>query len=128
MTIYVHAIMKEQERMAKQLTKLANLFDEQNKVIVSQAIILREMNSKLTVARDDSSSLTTSGIIMDNYDEEIATVAQEIQDQKSKQIASDNALVQELQKQTPFKEREVTEQDIKNLFSGKKWSLNDKNN
>ena len=118
---HVYAIMKEQKRMATQLTKLANLFDEQNKVIVSQAIILREMNSKLTVAKgDDSSSLTTPGINLNNYDEKMATVAQEIQDQKSEQIASDNALAIELQKQTPFKEPEVTDQDIKNLFSGKK--------
>ena len=43
--------------MAEQLTKLANLFDEQNKVIVSQSIILQEINSKLTVTEKHDSSL-----------------------------------------------------------------------
>jgi hypothetical protein len=57
------------------LTKLANLFDEQNKIIVSQSIILQELNSKLTVAEGhDSSSLTTPGISLDNYEEKMATV------------------------------------------------------
>ena len=58
------------------MTKLANLFDEQNKIIVSQSIILQELNSKLTVAEGhDSSSLTTPGISLDNhYEEKMATV------------------------------------------------------
>ena len=62
-----------------------------------------------------------------------ATVKQEIQDRKSKQIASDNDLAKELQEgqestkvdkkvgfRTPFKVQEVTQKEIRALFSGKK--------
>ena len=62
-----------------------------------------------------------------------ATVKQEIQDRKSKQIASDNDLAKELQEgpestkvdkkvgfRTPFKVQEVTPEEIRALFSGKK--------
>ena len=131
---HIYAMMKEQKRMAEQLTKLTNLFDEQNKVIVSQSIMLQEINTKLTVAEGhNSSSLTTPGISLDNYDEKMATVKQEIQDRKSKQIASDNDLAKELQEgqestkvdkkvgfRTPFKVQEVTQKEIRALFSGKK--------
>ena len=138
----------------------------------------------------DSSSSMTSGINLENYEREMAKINQEIQDLKSKQIASDKDLAKELQKQefqappdafqldadeerqaivnqetadikgrmmnadeslareiqrqdqqstnvdqkvglqtrTPFKEHEVTAKDVSTLFSGKKSSLNDKNN
>ena len=131
---HIYAMMKEQKRMAEQLTKLTNLFDEQNKVIVSQSIMLQEINTKLTVAEGhNSSSLTTPGISLDNYDKKMATVKQEIQDRKSKQIASDNDLAKELQEgqestkvdkkvgfRTPFKVQELTSKELSALFSGKK--------
>ena len=107
---------------------------EQNKIIVSQSIMLQEINTKLTVAEGhNSSSSTTPGISLDNYDEKMATVKQEIQDRKSEQIASDNDLAKELQESqestkvdkkvsfgTPFKVQEMTPREIRALFSGKK--------
>ena len=59
---------------------------EQNKIIVSQSIMLQEINTKLTVAEGhNSSSSTTPGISLDNYDEKMATVKQEIQDRHESQ-------------------------------------------
>ena len=45
-------MMKEQKRMAEQLTKLTNLFE-------GQSIILQEINSKLTVTEKHDSSLAS---------------------------------------------------------------------
>jgi|TARA_B100000530_G_scaffold318766_1_gene250745 uncharacterized coiled-coil protein SlyX len=42
--------------MEEQLTKLATMVEEQNKIIASQSNILREMNTKLIVKGHDSSS------------------------------------------------------------------------
>ena len=132
-------MMKEQKRMAEQLTKLTNLFDEQNKVIVSQSIMLQEINTKLTVAEGhNSSSSTTPGISLDNYDEKMATVKQEIQDRKSKIMAADRNLAEELAVSELRKEEQakankrvsfhtpMTPRELSDFFSGKKKTLNDK--
>ena len=137
---HIYAMMKEQKRMAEQLTKLANLFDEQNKVIVSQSIMLQEINKKLTVAEGhNSSSSTTPGISLDNYDEKMATVKQEIQDRKSKIMAADRNLAEELAVSELRKEEQakankrvsfhtpMTPKELSDFFSGKKKTLNDKN-
>ena len=49
---HIYAMMKEQKRMAEQLTKLTNLFE-------GQSIILQEINSKLTVTEKHDSSLAS---------------------------------------------------------------------
>jgi len=143
---HILEIIKEQKRMAEQLTKLANLFDEQNKVIVSQSIILQEINSKLTVTEKHDSSphagveeakapdSDLNAFQLDEGEKEQAMNNQEAADAKGRMMAVDESLAREIQRQdlesanvdkkvsfhTPFKEDEVTPREVSALFSGKK--------
>ena len=135
--------------MAEQLTKLTNLFDEQNKVIVSQSIILQEINSKLTGTEKHDSAheeakapdSDLNAFQLNEGEKEQAMNNQEAADAKGRMMAVDESLAREIQRQeqesakvdkkvgfrTPFKVQEVTSKEIRALFSGRKESLNDKN-
>ena len=128
--------------MAEQLTKLTNLFDEQNKVIVSQSIILQEINSKLTVTEKRDSAheeakapdSDLNAFQLNEGEKEQAMNNQEAADAKGRMMAVDESLAREIQRQeqestkvdkkvsfhTPFKVQEVTSKEIRALFSGKK--------